>query len=192
MNNTTQYDQKLASLSKTMLVFFRTWFLLIAALTILPWTLPANKLCAFLLTVFPQISALSNSYDTIFSSISITARLLGLIGMVLGLFPMLAGSLIMLRLTKNYIRKEVFSLKNATSYTQLGIVFLLSALLLGPLSDAFISLAATINNPVGHRTISIGFGSPNLTEIFFSIIFIILGRVMRLGHKISEEQALTV
>lgn len=192
MNTMTQYDQKLVSLSKTMRIFFQICFLFVIALAILPWLLPTNKLCGFLLTVFPRIPSLTHAYYTTFSSISILGRLLGLIGMILGLFSLLAGSLIMLRLTKNYIRKEVFNLKNAASYTQLGIVLLLSALLFSQLSDAFISLAATIDNPVGHRTISIGFGSPNLTEIFFSIIFIILGHVMKLGHKISEEQALTV
>ena len=167
-------------------------------MAVIPWLFPTSNLGYILLTLTPKASTLSfynnNNLTDFLSSMTITTRILGFLGSTLSLFPMLVGSLIMLRLTKNYIRKEVFSLKNAVSYTQLGIVFLLSALLLAPASDALISLAATLHYPSGHHqhVISVSFTTLNLSEIFLSIIFIILGHVMKLGHKISEEQELTV
>lgn len=198
MNSTTQYDQKLVSRSKAMLIFFSAFFLFFAAMAIIPWLFPTSNLGYILLTLTPKASTLSfynnNNLTDFISSMTMTTRILGFLGSILNLFPMLVGALIMLRLTKNYIRKEVFSLKNAASYTQLGIVFLLSALLLAPASDALISLAATLHYPSGHHqhVISVSFTTLNLSEIFLSIIFIILGHVMKLGHKISEEQELTV
>ncbi|MES2204341.1 MAG: DUF2975 domain-containing protein [Pseudomonadota bacterium] len=198
MNCTTQYDQKLISRSKTMLIFFRALFLLFAAIAIIPWLFPTSNLGYILLTMTPKASTLSfynnNHLMDFLSSLTMATRAMGLVGSILSLFPMLAGSLIMIRLTKNYIHKEIFSLDNARAYTQLGVVFLLSALLLAPITDALMSLIATLHYPAGHnlRVISVSFGSLNMTEIFLSIIFIILGHVMKLGHKISEEQELTV
>lgn len=198
MNTITQYDQKLVSCSKTMLVFFRALFLLFAAMAIVPWLFPTSNLGYILLTLTPKVSTLSfynnNNLTDFLSSMTMTTRALGFIGSILTLFPILAGSLIMLRLIKSYVRKEVFSLKNAASYTHLGIVFLLSALLLEPISDALMSLSATLHYPAGHHqhVISVSFTTLNLSEIFLSVIFIILGYVMKLGHKISEEQELTV
>lgn len=71
MNTITQYDQKFASLSKTMRIFFQICFLFVIALVIVPWLLPTNKFCGFLLTLFPQIPTLTHAYQTTFSSISI-------------------------------------------------------------------------------------------------------------------------
>ena len=100
--------------------------------------------------------------------------------------------MIMIKLSKRYATGKVFTLDNAKSYSRLGLIYLLSALLLQPLSDMFFSLCVTINNPIGQRMISFGINVNNLTAIFFALVLIVIGQVMKLGHKISEEQELTV
>ena len=63
---------------------------------------------------------------------------------------------------------------------------------IAPTSQIFFSLCASINNPAGQRFIAFGINVNNLTAIFFAIILIVIGQVMKLGQKISEEQELTI
>lgn len=198
-------NKKLILTSKTMLFIFRIIFVLLVLMAVIPWIEPSSDIGKFIttLTGFPNIiehnylSQYSGQdknklFDDFMLHISPLSRILGFIGMIIALLPLLVGTKIMISLAKNYSNGNVFNLTNAKSYSYLGIIYLLSALLLQPLSQAFFSVSASINNPVGHRVIAFGIDINNLTAIFFAIILIVIGQVMKLGQKIIEEQELTI
>lgn len=188
-------NQKLILTSKTMLLVLRVLFILLILMAVIPWLFPTTDIGKFLLSFqgFPNVIETNHkNIDTFMSSIRLLSRVLGFIGSVFVVLPLLIGTLIMLKLSNNYARGEVFNLNNAKSYRWLGFVYLISALFLQPIYQMFFSLCVTFNNPVGHRTIAFGIDISNLTAIFFAIVLILIGQVMKLGHKISEEQELTV
>lgn len=126
------------------------------------------------------------------ASISVMSRMLGFVATLFELGPLLLGSFIMIKLSKNYVTEKIFSLQNAKFYRRLGIIYLFSALLLQPIAEMLFTLSATINNSVGQRQIAVGLHLPNITAIFFAIVLILIGHVMTLSQRISEEQALTI
>ncbi len=187
---------KLIKTSTTMLLALRILFFLIILMAIVPWLAPTTAIGKFLLSMqggFPSlIDRTHKNVDDFMTTLTLLSRASGFIASALSLTPLLLGTLIMLKLSKNYISGRVFNLENAKSYRQLGVIYLVSAILLQPLSDIFFSICVTINNPVGQRFIAFSINTINLTAIFFAIILIVIGQVMKYGQKISEEQELTV
>ena len=190
----TLNNQKLISTSNKILLISRILLVTLALSTLIPWLIPTSKVGEFLLgmySVFNFVPKTQGGIDVI-SRFSLLSRGLGFIGSVISTLPLMIGSIIMIRLTRNYTNGEVFSTNNAKSYTKLGITYLLSALVLQPLSQVFFSLAVSINNSVGQRFIEISFDVANLTAIFFAILLIVIGQVMKLGQEINQEQELTI
>lgn len=185
-------NQKLISTSKTMLIILRILFLLLIVIAVIPWLAPTSKISEVLFGVYGIPHYTTKNFGEVVSNFTLLNRSLGFIGSIISLLPLFIGVLIMLRLSKNYASGSVFSIANAKSYSRLGIIYLLSAIILQPISQILFSLCATINNPVGQRSISITFDIANLTAIFFAIMLVVIGQVMKLGQKISEEQELTV
>ena len=188
-------NQKLVSASKAMLLIFRILLVILILMAIIPWVAPTSELGKFLLSLqgFPAImNANHKDIDSFMLTLTPLSRLFGFIGSVITLLPLLLGTVIMLKLSKNYINGNIFSLDNAKSYSQLGIIYFVSALLLQPIYQMFFYLCATINNPAGQRIIAFSIGIDSLTAIFFAIILIVIGHVMKLGQKISEDQELTI
>lgn len=188
-------NQKLISTSKTMLLVLRILLMLLILMAIIPWIAPTTAFGKFLLSLqgFPAImNANHKNIDEFMLTLTPLSRFFGFIGSVITLLPLFLGTMIMLKLSKNYISGKIFNLDNAKSYIQLGIVYFVSALLLQPIYQMFFYLCATINNPAGQRVIAFGIGVDSLTAIFFAIVLIVIGQVMKLGQKISEEQELTV
>lgn len=188
-------NQKLVSTSKTMLLILRILFVMLILMAIIPWIAPTTEFGKFLLSLqgFPAImNANHKNINEFMLTLTPLSRLFGFIGSVITLLPLLLGTMIMLKLSKNYVSGKIFNLDNAKSYSQLGIIYFVSALLLQPIYQMLFYLCATINNPAGQRVIAFGIGVDSLTAIFFAIVLIVIGQVMKLGQKISEEQELTV
>lgn len=198
-------QQRLISTSKYVLIICRILFILLILMAIIPWLFPNSRVGGFLLTLteFPRsvwsnhIPHMPSEYnETIVHDfmlhISLTSRILGFVGMLVSLLPLLIGTKIMIRLAKNYAIGDVFNRENAKSYSKLGFVYLLSALILQPLSQIFFSLSTSINNPVGQRVIAFSIDVSNLTAIFFAIMLVVIGQVMQFGHNINEERSLTI
>lgn len=188
-------SQKLILTSKTMLLILRVLFVGLILMAIMPWVFPTTEIGKFLLSL-QGFSAIMNVHhkniDDFMLSLRLISRIFGFIGSFFTVLPLLLGTMIMLKLSKNYVSGKVFSLDNAKSYSQLGIISLVSGLFLQPIYQMFFHLCVTFNNPVGQRTIAFALGVDSLTAIFFAIVLIVIGQVMKLGQKISEEQELTV
>jgi hypothetical protein len=187
--------QKLVLVSKTMLLIFRILFGILVLMVIIPWTFPNSAIGKFILSIQNFNSSIDRAHkniDNFMLTLTPLSHLLGFIGSVIATFPLLIGTLIMLKVVSNYGSGNIFTLRNAKFYRLLGIIYLLDAVLLHPLSDIFFILSTTISNPVGHRMIGFSFTMSNLTAIFVAIVLILIGHVMVLGQRIEEEQELTV
>ncbi|MCC2626165.1 MAG: hypothetical protein K0R14_2038 [Burkholderiales bacterium] len=188
-------NQKLISASKTMQLVL--WVMLVALflMVIIPWAFPTTGLGKFLLSI-QNFNNFMDTYhkniDDFMSNLRPISRLFGIIASIITVLPLVIGIKIMLNVADNYKNGQVFTLNNAKSYRLLGVIYLIEALLLKPLSDIFFTLCATFNNPVGQRTIAFGFTLGNMTAIFFAIILIMIGHVMVVGQKMNEEQQFTV
>ncbi len=187
-------SQTLSSSSKKMIFILRALFALLLVTAITPWIFPKSALGGFMLSMFSITKFLeSQNVDYFFNNLSVISRILGFLGSIISLLPLFIGVLIMMKLAKNYIAECVFSASNAKSYRNLGVIYLLSALLLQPLAQVLFSLSISfINNHLGQRFIALNIDINTITEIFFAIVLIVIGHVMQLGQKMKEEQELTV
>lgn len=193
MDNISSNDIKLAKTSKLMLIILRILLAVLVLIAILPWVTPPSNLGSVLLGTFGVPGAIDDaSYMNMVSNFNFVNRILGVMGSLISLLPLLLGTLIMLKLAHNYAKGKVFVLENTKQYRYLGVIYLLSAVLLQPLSQIFFSLCVSINNPPGHRFIAFGVNISNITAIFFALVLIVIAQVMRIGQRISEEQELTI
>lgn len=184
-------QKKLISTSKAMLLIFRILFVILILMAIIPWIAPTTEVGKFLLSL-QGFSAIMNAshknIDAFMLTVTPLSRLLGFIGSIITLLPLLLGTMIMLKLSKNYVSGNVFNLDNAKSYSLLGIIYFVSAILVQPIYQMFFYACATINNPAGQRFIAFTIGVDSLTAMFFAIILIAIAQVMKLGQKISDDQ----
>jgi len=187
--------QSLNASSKKMLFILRILLVMLVFSVVIPWTFPKTALGNFLMSVSSITKFLDGSPDVDYflNNLSGFSILLGVAGSIVNLAPLFIGVWIMIKLIKNYMAERVFNISNAKSYRNLGIVYLLSALLLQPLAQVLFSLSVSfINNHLGQRFIAFSIDFNTITEIFFAIVLIVIGHVMQLGQKIKEEQELTI
>lgn len=133
-------NQKLISISKTMLLILRILFAMLILMAIISWIVPTTEFGKFLLSLqgFPAImNANHKNIDEFMLTLTPLSRLFGFIGSVVILLPLLLGTMIMIKLSKNYVNGKIFNLDNAKSYSQLGIIYFVSALLLQPIYQMF-------------------------------------------------------
>lgn len=114
--------------------------------------------------------------------------LLGFTADIISFLPIFISTFILRSIFKNYQKREVFSVRNAILYRRLGVVFLLEGLLTKSLSETLMGLAITLNNPPGHRYLTVSFGTQNLTILFYGIIVIMISWVMLEASRLHDEQ----
>lgn len=119
-------------------------------------------------------------------------QLLGFSADIIGLLPFLISLFILKAIFKNYQKGEVFSVRNAIHYRRLGALFLLDALLIKSLSQTLMVLAVTFTNPPGSRYLSISFGTPNLSSLFYGVLVIVVSWVMLEASKLHDEHKFTI
>ena len=119
-------------------------------------------------------------------------KCIGFIGTLIGLLPLFLALIVLIPIFKNYSSGNIFSLKNARHYQQLGYIFIFDSLLAKPISQAVLTIAATLSNPPGQRQMMVSIGMINLESLFCGAIIIVIARVMYLGNKLQEEQRLVI
>ncbi len=121
-----------------------------------------------------------------------SSLLIGVISDFIQIIPFTIGICILKKIFKTYQVGNIFTLTNAIAYKKLGFLFLADAFIASPLSESLMILATTLNNGAGHRILSISFGTPNLAQIFYGTIVIMVSWVMQEACKINAEQELTI
>jgi len=107
---------------------------------------------------------------------------------MLALLPILVGLYALIHIFQHYKNAEIFNMANARYYRLIGWMFILDGLLTRSLSGGIMTIAVTLNNPPGHRYVTLQFGSPNLEAIFCGAVVIVVSWVMLEAAKLHEEQ----
>lgn len=116
----------------------------------------------------------------------------GFLSSLVDVLPILLGLLILKTVFRNYQRGDIFNVYNAKQYKNLGYLFFLAAFITQPLSGMLKVLAITLTNPVGQRTIQIGFGTPTFEVLFCGVLVLVISWVMAEGCKLQEDQKFTI
>lgn len=116
------------------------------------------------------------------------ARFLRFIGSILGNIYLYVSLFSLIKVFQSYSRGNIFTTQNAKRYKLIGLIFILDALLFRILSNTLIVLAATINNPQGNRTISIGISDLNVYQLVMAFIVVVISWVMYEGARLQKEQ----
>jgi hypothetical protein len=106
-------------------------------------------------------------------------------GLVMGIFVFL------FQLFSQYAKGNIFDAINISLIKKIAYL-LLARTLIGPLYEAFITGVWTLNNPAGERMSRISSQTLNLTGVITVLVILVVAWVMAHGHKLQQEQELTV
>lgn len=119
-------------------------------------------------------------------------KLLGFCADFIDSLPYLLSLFVLKTLFSHYARGDIFSTQNARLYRKLGLLYVANALLMKPLGETLLTLVATATNAPGHRYLTISFGTPNLSSLFYAALIILMSWIMVEASKMSQENALTI
>ncbi|MBA4118524.1 MAG: hypothetical protein C0514_06500 [Candidatus Puniceispirillum sp.] len=123
---------------------------------------------------------------------TMSLKLLGLGADLVGALPLFISFFLLRTLFTHYVDGEIFSPRNAQLYKKLGLLYVMDALLMTPLSQTLLILTATATNAPGHRYVSVSFGTPNLSSLFYGMLVILVSWIMYEASQMKREQDLTV
>jgi len=108
-------------------------------------------------------------------------------GLVMGVF------VVLFQLFSQYAKGNIFDAINISQIKKIAYL-LLARTLIGPFYEVLITVVWTINNPAGENLRMIRFSSQtiNLTGVITALMVLVVAWVMAEGHKLKQEQELTV
>ncbi len=119
-------------------------------------------------------------------------KLLGFCADLIAALPFLISLFLLKKLFVHYRDGEIFNVRNALIYRKLGVLYLIDALFIKSFSQTLMILAVTMTNPPGSRYLSISFGTPNLSSLFYGVLVIIVSWVMLEANKLHDEHKFTI
>lgn len=122
---------------------------------------------------------------------SATQRLLGCFIDFVELLLLLTSLLYVRKLSGIAREGEVFS-RSALHAAGRAFLFFLVWTIYAPIARTLTCLVVTMHNPVGHRLLSVGVGTPDLIRLLILAAFAFLLLVLRRGIDLSEDQSLTI
>jgi hypothetical protein len=189
---------RIQKISSYLLLIFGVLLIAVPLLSIIQWIFISTKTSDVsgvinFFGIFEKTIQTPEGYVNL-SNVSWTPmlQLLGFSADIIGLLPFLISLFVLRVIFKNYQKGEIFSVRNAILYRRLGALFLLDALLIKSLSQTLMVLAVTFTSPPGHRYLTVSFGTPHLTSLFYGILVIIVSWVMLEASKLHDEQKFTI
>lgn len=189
---------KIQRLSSYLLTTFHLFIAIIPMFLILRWVLIALQ-ATDISNSLGYFASLSGTIETPEGHVKLTdvpwttaSMLLGFCADVLSLLPFYVSLFILRKLFSQYRDGQIFTQDNATLYRSLGVLYFIDALLITSLSHSLMVLAVTFNNPEGHRYLTVSFGTPNLSSLFYGAVVIVVSKVMFEASKLHDEQKFTV
>ncbi|BDZ73909.1 hypothetical protein GCM10025856_16280 [Methylophaga marina] len=181
MKNKTNQD-RISHFSAQLKLILTTFIILIPTLTLVYW-LFFNSLQAagFVIELPVEIT----------TEIDLITRLLAFLVCLLPITVALYAAVQLRRLFSLYQQGIIFSYDNVICFKRMGLA-LLAWVIVGTISDTLLSLALTIQNPVGERLLTIGFGSSEMTTLITGSVILVISWVMKEAVEMKHEQEFTV
>ena len=166
----------------------RLRFLLAVAFWLIPLVTVAYWLCANMLPLEEAQRAL---LVPIPGDLPLSARLMAIAATMLPAGVSMYGVWVLKRLFGLYEQGEIFTESTVGCFRSLARTLFLwfgASVLSVPL----LSLALTLHFPPGERMVSLSLGSPDLTALFVGAMLRVAAWVMAEGHRLSQDQELTI
>lgn len=187
--------EKIQKISKPFIIIFFVLLFIIPVFEFLQWFILGLYPFQAILEVLGIVKHAFYKYsliDIYNMQFTFNQKLLGFLGGVVDLIALLLGLILLIKLFKNYNKGIIFSISNTIYFKYLGYLFFIDGLVTKPIANGLKSLAITLNNPKGHKVISVTFSMINLETIFCGAIIIVIAKVMDIGYRMQEEQRLVI
>ena len=156
------------------------------------WAMPViNALVWIFMNNFPEMMTSEMLPYFVTYPLPASARLMGFMVVMIPTGVAMAGAYYLMRLFKLYERGEIFKLSNVRCYKKLSRV-LIWWFAAGVLCRSLLSVVLTLHHPPGHRMITFGLSSADLTILLLGMILAVIAWVMEEGRRLQEDQDLTV
>lgn len=176
---------KIQSISAKFRIIFKCALFIIPILNCIVWLLYEKMPSEITDTLLPYSLNLQHI------NINSTTKTLACLACMLQVSVVMYALRQLLKLFKNYQEGQIFSLSNVSYYRRLGYsVF--AWVICDKIVDALISIILTYQNAIGDRQIVIRFGSADFAALAIGGLVILIAWIMNEGHKLNEEQALTI
>ena len=110
-------------------------------------------------------------------SLSLLSRIMGFTLSVIPVVLLIVGLFSLIKFLDNLQESDYFSHQNSMYLGRFASMLLWSTLV-RPLTDAFVIIAVTFNNPPGQRSVSFNLGTDEITGMFFGTLILILSRLI--------------
>lgn len=189
---------KIQKISSYLLLIFNILIVIVPLFMILEWIFISTKATDFsnainFFGILEKTIQTPEGYVNL-STVTWTPMLtmLGFCADVIGALPFLASLFFLKKLFSHYRDGEIFTWRNAIIYRKLGLLYLIDALFIKSFSETLMILAVTFTNPPGHRYLSISFGTPNLSSLFYGALIITVSYVMLEASRLHDEHKFTI
>lgn len=178
--------EKFRSTSKKYKIIFQLILRLVIVITPMFWLTVDTNIDIF---TFVGLSSVYSSY--INSPMLMSTRIFAIIVSLIPISIVSYALIALIRLFKFYEKGNIFSVETVSQYKKLGkaLIFWFFGIMI---YDALISLVLTMNNPVGHRVISITIGGIDILAIIAGSVVLIISSVMQQAQEIADENSLTI
>lgn len=176
---------KIISISSKFRTLFKIAFILIPVLNCLIWIFYDKLPPEVTVTLLPHFLNLTHI------NINSTTKTLACLACMLQVAVILYALKQLMNLFKNYEQGQIFSFSNVTCYKKLGYA-VFAWVITDKIVEALISFILTYQNTMGHRQIAVRLGSADLIALAIGGLIILIAWIMNEGHKLNEEQALTI
>ena len=118
-------------------------------------------------------------------SLSLLSRIMGFTLSVIPVVLLIVGLFSLIKFLDNLQEYDYFNHQNSMYLGRFASMLLWSTLV-RPLTDAFVTIAVTFNNPPGQRSVSFNLGTDEITGMFFGTLILILSRLIAESRKPAQ------
>ena len=118
-------------------------------------------------------------------SLSLLSRIMGFMLSVIPVALLIVGLFSLIKFLDNLQEYDYFNHQNSMYLGRFASMLLWSTLV-RPLTDAFVTIAVTFNNPPGQRSVSFNLGTDEITGMFFGTLILILSRLIAESRKPAQ------
>ena len=118
-------------------------------------------------------------------SLSLLSRIIGFTLNVIPVILLVIGIFSLIKFLDNLQKSDYFNHENSIYLSRFASMLLWSTLM-RPITDALVTIAITVNNPPGQRSVSFNLGTDEITGMFFGVLIFILSRLIAASKEPTQ------
>ena len=179
---------RIRSISFVLRMIFTLAFIVLPVYTTLFWISTGHPFGPqYTLTVFPYSGPNLPLLDYLPIKLKVYGYFINLIPIVIDM----AILFILIRLFRRFEKGSIFTISNVKRIRRIGWLMLIGEII-QPFYALLLSFTMTYANPPGFRFAYLGVNLQNVTLAVVAMLIILVSWIIQEGHKINEENSLTV